>query len=258
MIAMAVSACGRIGFDPQLTPAMSPIATAVVVDGDYACALASGAVACWGQNEVGELGNGATAAFGGLSLPPELSAGVTMISGSPSSGHYDHTCAVVDGAALCWGGNLSGELGDGTTTNRSSAAIAVSGQTGPTSNVTSCAFGNPCNTLPVAMPGLASGVQAVIAGYAASCAVRADGSATCWGWDTFGQLGDGGGMDKPDPEEVATFTSGVTSIDIGYESGCGVRDGAIYCWGDNFYGTVRGGDTAAGDSLTPILVRPWP
>jgi len=75
---------------------------------------------------------------------------------------YLHTCAVLsNGTVQCWGYNQYGELGDGSTTTR---------------------------TTPVTVGGLTNAV-AVSAGTQYSCAVLSDGTAKCWGRNTFGQLG---------------------------------------------------------------------
>ena len=82
---------------------------------EHSCARrASGAVACWGYNFYGNLGDGTTT----IRLTP------TAVSGLPdadqiSVGAY-HTCARRSSAALlCWGSNGYGRLGDGTTSSRS-------------------------------------------------------------------------------------------------------------------------------------------
>src|SRR4029079_9700588 len=77
---------------------------------------------------------------------------------------YDHTCATrSDGSLWCWGRNFYGQLGDGTTTDRS---------------------------VPNRV-GLASNWASVAAGEAFTCATRTDGSIWCWGYNQLGQLGDG-------------------------------------------------------------------
>ena len=80
-----------------------------------------------------------------------------------------HSCATLtDGTARCWGNNVNGRLGDGTSTNRLLPVI-VKDPTG-SANL--------------------SGVVQVSAGMH-SCAVMTDGSARCWGGNANGQLGDG-------------------------------------------------------------------
>jgi alpha-tubulin suppressor-like RCC1 family protein len=72
-------------------------------------------------------------------------------------------CAVVSGAAYCWGYNYSGQLGDNTTDTRNA---------------------------PVPVKGLVSGVTAINAGLTHTCAIT-NGRAYCWGNNSRGQLGDG-------------------------------------------------------------------
>lgn len=83
---------------------------------DQTCALLdNGAVQCWGQNATGEVGDGTST----LRTHPVDVLGLSRGVASISAG-YDHTCAVTNnGGALCWGNNASGELGDGTATDRS-------------------------------------------------------------------------------------------------------------------------------------------
>ena len=93
------------------------IATAVQLSAslDSTCArLASGEVRCWGKNARRELGDGSTAASAGSPVAVALPSGTVMALGS---GTYHH-CAVVDHDVWCWGGNESGQLGDGTTTDQ--------------------------------------------------------------------------------------------------------------------------------------------
>ena len=90
-----------------------------------------------------------------------LSSGVASITAS-----YWHTCAVlVSGAATCWGMNLNGQLGNGTTTD---------------------------SAIPVPVTGLSSGVASITPGGNHTCAVLVSGAAKCWGSGRGGQLGNGG------------------------------------------------------------------
>ena len=81
------------------------------------------------------------------------------------AGGFEHTCALLgSGAAYCWGENLDGELGDGTTTARSSPVLVAAG-------------------------GLRFG--AVRPGWYHACGIASGSAAFCWGYNGHGQLGEG-------------------------------------------------------------------
>jgi alpha-tubulin suppressor-like RCC1 family protein len=208
--------------------------------GDYhGCALDSlGAAYCWGWNAGGQLGNGNTA---DSSVPVAVdTSGVlagktlTQITGGSS------TCALdASGAAYCWGDNSTGQLGDGSTTG-SSVPVAVDAS-GVLAGKT--------------LTGIATGPAA-----AQACAVDSAGKAYCWGYDQYGQLGNGTtAFDSTVP--VAVDTSGVlagktlTQIAIGGTNTCAVdTDGALYCWGSNALGSLGDGSTTQSD--VPVLTGP--
>jgi alpha-tubulin suppressor-like RCC1 family protein len=98
-------------------------AVQVAVGGRHACARrTSGAVVCWGHNYYGQLGNGRSGGsyMAGTSFS-NVPVAVTGITNAISiTAGAEHTCAVLaDGTARCWGRNDAGQLGDGTTTDRS-------------------------------------------------------------------------------------------------------------------------------------------
>jgi alpha-tubulin suppressor-like RCC1 family protein/subtilisin family serine protease len=120
-----------------------------------------------------------------------------------------HACVVRgDGTVACWGSNADGQVGDGTTTNRTS---------------------------PVTISGAARFAR-VYTGGSHTCAIDADGAAWCWGKNNSGQLGDGTSTNRPSPVKVngnATFTM----LSAGAYFTCGLTSsGTILCWGDNSYG----------------------
>jgi alpha-tubulin suppressor-like RCC1 family protein len=185
---------------------------AVAVTGgiDHSCALSrAGGVECWGYNGHDELGtgngdNGNSARPVGVS---GLSAGVTAISAG-----VRHSCALTSaGGVKCWGANYGGALGDGTTSRHYE---------------------------PVDVVGLSAGIEAVAAGYDASCALTNAGGVKCWGSNSLGQLGDGTTVDRLTPVDVVGLSSGVTAIAAGGVHGCALKSaGGVECWGAD-YGTT--------------------
>lgn len=165
---------GRLGDgteDNRNTPvAVKGLAGAVSVSAgsDQTCALRQdGSVACWGSQE----GNGYDTSYATPSTVSRLT-GVTSVDAGRSS---SHCCAArQDGSVACWGTNSYGQLGDGTTVNR---------------------------TTPVDVKGLA-GIAAVTTGNGYSCALRRDGSIACWGCNKSGTLGDGTTVDRSSPVDV--------------------------------------------------------
>lgn len=157
--------------------AQSVTFTALSAGGYHTCALTSaGEVMCWGENYYGQLGGNAGGSFSATPAPVANLAGVTAIDGGSL-----HTCAIAaGGAALCWGANGAGQLGNGSTTH---------------------------SALPVAVAGLASGVTSISAGNGHSCAVTSSGAVKCWGYNNYGQLGDGTTAQSSVPVDVSGLGS---------------------------------------------------
>jgi|GEM_PF-1353610 len=187
--------------------------------GDYhSCGLkADGTVWCWGENPSGETGTGA--AGGTVPSPTKVAGGLTFIQ--VVAGHH-HTCALaVGGAAYCWGLNSSGQLGDSTTTNRSSPTLVAGGLT----------------------------FVALAAGGSHTCAASATDSAVyCWGANAKGQLGNGTVTPDSAPHQVSGPLS-VREIAASDQTTCADSAGgtSVYCWGDDSYGEMF----FVGTSATP-------
>jgi alpha-tubulin suppressor-like RCC1 family protein len=88
----------------------------------HTCGLTSGMAYCWGDNSSGQLGDGSTT---NSAIPVPVSGGTLRFSTIATGGW--HTCGLTSaGAGYCWGGNYSGQLGNGSTA-ASSIPVAVSG-----------------------------------------------------------------------------------------------------------------------------------
>jgi uncharacterized repeat protein (TIGR02543 family) len=152
---------------------------------------------------------------------------VPLASATQVAAGGSHTCALTtSGGVKCWGDNWAGQLGDGTTTQR---------------------------ITPVDVSGLSSGVIAVAAGSAHTCALTASGGVKCWGWNWYGQLGDNTTTERHTPVDVSGLTSGVTAIAAGGLHTCALTvSGSVKCWGDNYYGQL--GDSTTAQHNTPVDV----
>jgi len=148
-----------------------------------------------------------------------------------------HTCAVLDdGSAWCWGDNRRGQLGDGTSIDRSTPTRVV----------------GPGGT------GQLSGVVAITAGSEHTCAVTSSGAVYCWGQNRNGQLGIGTKKSQSSPVQVDGVGGtgsllGVVEVDAGGNHTCArFTGGTAACWGDNGRGQV--GDGSKTDRKSPVLV----
>jgi alpha-tubulin suppressor-like RCC1 family protein len=230
------------------------------------CAVSADQTAyCWGSNSYGQLGDGTetTVRF----APAPVFGGFKLRT--VSSGSY-HSCALtLEGSALCWGRNSSGQLGDGTTVNRVSPT-AVSGTTSfqsigageswtcglDTAGRAYCWGAIPAVGASQTTPrtyATAPNFTSLSVGGAHACALTADGTAYCWGDNRSGQLGDSTTTTRAEPTAAAGGMK-FQSISAGYEHTCGrtTGDGAIACWGRNRAGEL--GDASSTFRLTPRYI----
>ena len=207
----AVGITGTCAFSPgqQLTGVI-----AITAGAYHTCALlAVGTVDCWGLNGLGQVGNNTTTqqpapvlVLGGLSDVIAITAG------------QEHTCALlVDGTVRCWGDNFNGQLGVGV----------------PLGLYGTCS-GDPCSTMPVNVTGLPNTpVTSIAAGPYHTCALLADGTVRCWGFNVAGELGNNTTTQQPAPVLVLLGgLIGVTAITAGTLHTCALlADGTVKCWG---------------------------
>ena len=197
---------------------------AAIAGGEYStCALTvAGRVKCWGYNYFGQLGDGT---FNSRSIPLAVVGLPSEVAAIDTGG--GHTCALTAaGGVKCWGTNGWGQLGDETTMNSST---------------------------PVDVVGLGSGVAAIAAGGTHSCALTTGGGVKCWGWNGWGQLGDGTYTERHAPVNVVGLGSGVAAIATGWLHVCALTTaGGVKCWGQNRNGQLGDGTTT--DRHMPVDV----
>ncbi len=215
---------------PTLVPGLSGV-TAIAAGGEYSLALLSdGKVMAWGANGSGQLGDGTNTT---RLKPVEVSGlnGVTAIAAG-----WHHSLAVLsNGTVMSWGFNREGELGQGFTSEDSSTPSPV------------CAVGEsyPCaNDL--------TGVVAVSAGTWFSMALLSNGTVATWGWNGWGELGNGTTSEGNVPalvsgssEVIAISAGGNYALDLS-------RGGSVRAWGEGLNGQL--GDNASKTSDSPVLV----
>jgi alpha-tubulin suppressor-like RCC1 family protein len=169
--------------------------TAISAGYQHTCAVADGRGYCWGWNLESELGNNSTA-WSKVPVPVDTSGELAGKTVTAISAGNQHTCALADGRAYCWGDNRSGQLGNNNTTLTARVPVAVD-TAGPLAFRT---------------------VWAISAGGYHTCAA-ADGRAACWGHNGSGQLGNNSATDSRAPVPVDTSgllnTKPVTAIDAG-------------------------------------------
>lgn len=198
--------------------------SSLTVGDTHSCAIkTSGSLWCWGRDNTGQLGNGATA---GDQVSPiqEVTSALDWTSVTAGNGH---TCAIKSNGTLwCWGTDGSGQLGNG----------GVAGdQISPTQEST-----------------LATDWISVSAGNGFTCATKTDGSVWCWGSDSVGQLGNGAvAGNQTSPSRESTNATDWASVDSGDSHACAVkRGGTLWCWGDDAYGALGNGQLS-GNQISP-------
>jgi alpha-tubulin suppressor-like RCC1 family protein len=250
---------------PGPLPSPSTTVNGIAAGYSHTCALTSaGGVECWGDNSHGQLGDGTIADSHFPVAALGLASGVQAIAAGEAL-----TCALTNvGGVMCWGENDFGELGDGTTTRRLTP-VAVSGLAGGVRAIAAgealgCALtsagGVECwghnrygelgdgtttdHHAPVAVSGLTSDVTAIAVGYLHGCALTSEGAVKCWGYNRYGQLGDGTRINRRTPVDVSGLSSGVTAITAGGGHSCALTNaGGVKCWGSNYFGELGDGTT---------------
>jgi alpha-tubulin suppressor-like RCC1 family protein len=230
---------------PTLTSSLGVGRTAVAISsgGDHTCTILDNEeVSCWGRGSYGQLGNGGTGDFATPTLTSSLGTG--QHAAALSSGEL-HTCAILDnGSVSCWGQGGSGRLGNGGTSQQNSPTLTSSLGTGHSIALSERDFdGDGILNIFDTHQALDIREKTINSGQSHTCVLLDNGSVSCWGWNNYGQLGDGGNTDNTTPILTSSLGPGRTAVAVstgGYHT-CAILDnGSVSCWG-------RGGDGALGN-----------
>lgn len=184
----------------------------------------NGTLYTWGRNNIGQLGSASTT---------NRSSPVTIVGGFTDwltvSCGYEHTAAIrTNGILYTWGNNTQGQLGDGTTTNRSSPNTVAGGGTNWTQ---------------------------ISVGFLETGAIKSDGTLWTWGNNSNGQLGDNSSVNKSSP--VTTVAGGTNWKQVSM-MGSGFNaiktDGTLWSCGYNFAGQLGTGEVTSTNKSSPVTV----
>gem|GEM_PF-1029305 len=207
-----------------------------------------GTIASWGENQRGQLGNG-TSGNGTNNADVRVPVAVTLsgvLSGKTVvalAGGTNHVLALCsDGTVAAWGTGGAGQLGDNSTSNRSTPVLVN------TTSGTSALFGKT--------------VIAIAGGANHSLALCSDGTVVAWGSDSNGQLGNDTTLSSSNAPAAVNTTSGTsalfgktaTAIAAGNQHSIALcADGSVVTWGRNHRSQL--GDNSTTDSSVPVAVN---
>ncbi len=208
---------GTVG-DGTISHRSSPVTTAgggtnwkqVEAGSNHTAAIKTdGTLWTWGSNIVGALGNGTTTA---RSSPGTTAGGGTNWK-QVATGYYSSMAIKTDGTLWTWGNNDSGQLGDGTTTSRSSPGTTAGGGT--------------------------NWKQVEAGEFNHTVAIKTDGTLWGWGLNGSGQLGDGATSNRSSPVTVAGGGTNWKQVAAGSIYTAAIKtDGTLWTWGYNQYGQL--------------------
>jgi len=214
--------------------------TSASLGSNYSSAITSeGRIFTWGYNRRGQLGDGSYN-LDPNSIPTEITSNFSLNIGETitetSLGFYHSSAITSEGRIFTWGDNYHGKLGDGTATDRYA----------PT-EITSNFSYNTGET-----------ITEVSLGSSHSSAITSKGRIFTWGYNFYGQLGDGTNINKDIPTEITSkfnLNTGetITSVSLGSNYSSAITsEGRIFTWGYGVYGQIGDGTTA--NRYTPIEI----
>lgn len=291
---------GQLGDNAALSDKLAPVTVSgltgiTMVAGGYQHSIAlknDATVWTWGLNGNGQLGDGTSGSPANDKATP-VQANLTALGARTvtaiAAGSWHSLVLCSDGTVWAWGYNGTGQLGDGSITDRLTP-VQVSGLTGiiaiaggrqhslalkNDNTMWSWGYNNRGqlgdNTLidrwtPIQVHGTGdvgflTSISAIGAGDWHSLAVKSDGTAWDWGLNSAGELGDGTSgspaNDKSTPVQVSGFTNAAAVAGGNGHSLALKTDGTVWSWGSNTSGQLGDNTTGspANDKSTPVQVR---
>jgi alpha-tubulin suppressor-like RCC1 family protein len=187
----------------------------------HTCAIQLGSLRCWGDNSLGQLGDGGMTSRNVSAPVATIAATATTVT----SGR-NFACATTASAIYCWGENALGQVGNGGMVSPQPMPVMIS----------------------------AASATTITAGADHTCILRG-GVVSCWGDNSFGQIGDGTTMPRPAPTPTLALARPAVALDAGGRTTCAVLDdGRIQCWGANGNGELGNGTVNATANAMPSVV----
>ena len=215
---------------PYAHPALTTARSVAAGEAHSLILLKNGIVVAFGKNDHGQTGQSLdeplTETPKVVTFPSQGSSLMAMGIGVAIAAGFDHNLLLdKSGKVWAWGGNASGQLGDGTTKDRSD---------------------------PKQIPSLMN-IKAIAAGDGFSLALDSAGNVWAWGNNVLGQLGDGTRVGKYVPTKVSRIDA-IQGIVAGGSHAMAVRaDGGLWTWGTNDYGQLGEGPVV---NLAPVPLDP--
>ncbi|MFY8158428.1 MAG: RCC1 domain-containing protein, partial [Ilumatobacteraceae bacterium] len=210
----------------------------VIAGGEHLCFVGNTSLHCAGDNANGQIGDGTTTDTTHGKQVKDATNNMLLANAFKATVGLNHSCMLTSGTRImyCWGDNQYGQLGDGTTTDRSVPTIVADN--------TASGFVN-------------SGLDVIISGHNHTCVTKL-GQMYCWGRNDQGQLGNTSTTDSSlavKPAAPFATADAMNALSAGEGHTCAtVSTGnrPVYCWGDNQYGQLGNGSNT--DSTSPVMV----